>query len=74
MLPGGWEWLIILAIVLLIFGVGRIARVGGELGKGVSAFRQGIKEGQDETGKDAAEKKTETNRAYIGKRAPQDMN
>ncbi len=61
MLPGGWEWLIILAIVLLIFGVGRIARVGGELGKGVSAFRQGIKEGQDETGKDAAEKKTETN-------------
>ena len=32
MLPGGWEWLIILAIVLLIFGVGRIARVGGELG------------------------------------------
>ena len=61
MLPGGWEWLIILAIVLLIFGVGRIARVGGELGKGVSAFRQGIKEGQDETGKDASEKKTETN-------------
>ena len=44
-----------------IFGVGRIARVGGELGKGVSAFRQGIKEGQDETGKDAAEKKSETN-------------
>ena len=61
MLPGGWEWLIILAIVLLIFGVGRIARVGGELGKGVSAFRQGLKEGQDETGKDAAEKKPETN-------------
>jgi sec-independent protein translocase protein TatA len=61
MLPGGWEWLIILAIVLLIFGVGRIARVGGELGKGVSAFRQGIKEGQDETGKDAAEKKPEAN-------------
>ena len=61
MLPGGWEWLIILAIVLLIFGVGRIARVGGELGKGVSAFRQGVKEGQDETGKDAVEKTPEAN-------------
>ena len=61
MLPGGWEWLIILAIVLLIFGVGRIARVGGELGKGVSAFRQGVKEGQDETGQDAAEKTPEAN-------------
>ena len=57
MLPGGWEWIIILVIVLLIFGVGRIARVGGELGKGVSAFRQGLKEGQEE--KDAAEKKSE---------------
>ena len=42
------ELLIILAIVLLIFGVGRIARVGGELGKGVSAFRQGMREGQEE--------------------------
>jgi len=61
MLPGGWEWLIILAIVLLIFGVGRIARVGGELGKGVSAFRQGLKEGQDETAKDGTEKKPDTN-------------
>ncbi len=57
MLPGGWEWLIILAIVLLIFGVGRIARVGGELGKGVSAFRQGLKDGQDEASKETAEKK-----------------
>lgn len=43
------ELLIILAVVLLIFGVGRIARVGGELGKGVSAFREGLREGQEET-------------------------
>ncbi len=43
------ELLIILAVVLLIFGVGRISRVGGELGKGVSAFRDGLREGQDET-------------------------
>lgn len=43
----GWpELLLILAIVLLVFGVGRIARVGGELGKGVSAFRDGLEEGK----------------------------
>lgn len=43
----GWpELLLILALVLLIFGVGRIARVGGELGKGVSAFRDGLEEGK----------------------------
>lgn len=56
------ELLIILAVVLLIFGVGRIARVGGELGKGVSAFREGLREGQEETKEElpdaaAAEKK-----------------
>ena len=50
------ELLIILVVVLLVFGVGRIARVGGELGKGVSAFREGLKEGQDSTkAKDATE-------------------
>ena len=31
------------------------------MGKGVSAFRQGVKEGQDETGKDAVEKTPEAN-------------
>jgi sec-independent protein translocase protein TatA len=50
----GWpELLILLAIVLIVFGIGRIARVGGELGKGVSAFREGLKEGQDKNEKEA---------------------
>ena len=61
--PIGWpELLLILAVVLLVFGVGRIARVGGELGKGVSAFRDGLKEGQKSTAdKDAVDKKDEVN-------------
>jgi sec-independent protein translocase protein TatA len=42
------ELLLILAIVLLIFGVGRIARVGSELGKGVSEFRKGLNEGKED--------------------------
>lgn len=45
---GGWEWVIILVIVLLVFGVGRISKLGNELGKGISAFRQGVREGKDE--------------------------
>jgi len=50
----GWpELLILLAIVLIVFGIGRIARVGGELGKGVSAFRQGLKEGEEKDEKEA---------------------
>ena len=42
-LPGGMEWIIILVIVLLIFGVGRLSRIGGELGKGIREFRKGLK-------------------------------
>lgn len=44
----GWEWVIILVIVLLVFGVGRIGKLGSELGKGIRAFREGIREGEEE--------------------------
>jgi len=43
---GQWELLIILVIVLLLFGVGRIGKLGSELGKGIRAFREGVKEGR----------------------------
>ena len=42
------ELLIVLVVVLLVFGVGRIGKLGSELGKGVSAFRKGLREGQEE--------------------------
>ena len=45
---GPWELGIILVIVLLIFGVGRITKLGSELGKSVSAFRQGLRDGNEE--------------------------
>ncbi len=48
-LPGGWEWIIVLLIVLLLFGPGRIGKLLGELGKSVRAFRDGLSgEKQDE--------------------------
>lgn len=42
------ELVIILIVVLLVFGVGRISKLGSELGKGIQAFRQGMREGQAE--------------------------
>lgn len=42
------ELLIILAVVLLVFGVGRISKIGGELGKGIRAFREGVGEASKE--------------------------
>lgn len=44
---GGWEWLIILVIVILIFGVGRLAGLGPALGKTIRGFRKSLK-GEDE--------------------------
>lgn len=41
-LPGGMEWVIVLIIVLLLFGPGRIGKIAGELGKGIKAFRDGL--------------------------------
>jgi len=41
-LPRGAEWIVILLIVLLLFGPGRIGRIAGELGKGIKAFRDGL--------------------------------
>jgi len=49
-LPRGAEWIIILIIVLLLFGPGRIGKIAGELGKGIKAFRDGLGKGDQESG------------------------
>ena len=38
---GPTELIIILVIILIIFGVGRLGEIGGALGKGIRAFRRG---------------------------------
>jgi sec-independent protein translocase protein TatA len=39
---GTAELVIILVVVILLFGVGRISRVAGEMGKGIRAFKDGL--------------------------------
>lgn len=46
-LPGGFELVIILIIVVILFGVGRVGKIAGEMGKGINEFRKGLK-GEDE--------------------------
>ena len=45
---GTTELIIILVIVLLIFGVGRVSRIGSELGQGIREFRKGPTEGTED--------------------------
>ena len=47
-LPRGAEWIVILIIVLLLFGPGRLGKVAGELGKGIKSFREGISGQEDD--------------------------
>ena len=53
-LPRGSELIIILVIVLILFGPGRIGKLSGELGKSIKAFREGLNgENDDEKSTDA---------------------
>lgn len=47
-LPRGAEWFVILIIVLLLFGPGRIGKIAGELGRGIKSFRDGLANPDDE--------------------------
>jgi len=58
----GWELIIVLVIVLLLFGPGRISKIAGELGKGIRSFKDGLggeKEEEDEQGETPKERKEE---------------
>jgi sec-independent protein translocase protein TatA len=54
---GPTELIIILVIVLLLFGPGRIAKIAGELGKGIRSFKDSVSPDQEGESEEAAEKK-----------------
>jgi len=58
---GGWEWLIILVIVIILFGGSRLAGVGRALGQSIREFREGVSAGKDDKEKkdESSEGKTE---------------
>jgi sec-independent protein translocase protein TatA len=37
---GGWEWIIVLVIVIIVFGVGKLPQVGAALGQSIREFRE----------------------------------
>jgi sec-independent protein translocase protein TatA len=56
---GPTELLIILAIVLVIFGVGRVGKIGSELGNAIRQFREGLQSNKDEPKPEDKPTKTE---------------
>lgn len=56
---GAGELAIILVIVLIIFGVGKLPDIGAGLGKGIKNFKKGIKDDEDK--KDSSNDPTKLN-------------
>ena len=66
-LPG---LLLIAVVVLVLFGRGKVSNLMGEVGKGINAFKQGVKEGNDEI-KDAGRELTDETKREDAKRDAQ---
>ena len=48
-----WHWLIVLVVILLVFGTKKLGNMGGDIGKAVKGFKDGVK-GEGEENKPAA--------------------
>ncbi len=46
---GPWQVIIVLVIILILFGAGKLPRVMGDLAKGVKNFKKGLNEEDRET-------------------------
>jgi sec-independent protein translocase protein TatA len=56
---GPWEIALVLVIILIVFGVGKLPQVGGAIGKGLRAFKRGQRgEDEEEEEEEAKPKKT----------------
>ena len=43
---GHWEIILILVIVLIVFGAGKLPKVAGELAKGIKSFKSGLQDSE----------------------------
>jgi sec-independent protein translocase protein TatA len=56
------ELLIILVVVILLFGVGRIGKIGKELGGGIRAFKDGLQGKEDPKPEEKTEENSKENK------------
>ena len=41
---GHWEIILILVIILILFGAGKLPKVAGDIAKGIKSFKEGLKD------------------------------
>ena len=47
-MPGGWEWIVVLLAILLLFGGSKLPQLAKALGQSKRAFKEGLDEGARE--------------------------
>lgn len=47
-MPGGWEWIVILIVILLLFGGSRLPQLAKSLGQSKRAFKEGLDDAEEE--------------------------
>ncbi|MGD9784499.1 MAG: twin-arginine translocase TatA/TatE family subunit [Hyphomicrobiaceae bacterium] len=60
-----WHWIILLLIVLLLFGRGKISEVMGDVAKGIKSFKKGMADDDDAADARPAAPKTIDHRAGV---------
>ena len=53
---GAPELILILVIIIVLFGVGRISKISGEIGSSIRSFREGLQGGEDKDKKEEPKK------------------
>lgn len=61
-----WQLLLVLLIVLLLFGRGRIPAIMGDLAAGIKSFKHGVKEDNTDISNTSNQKKVDTTGAVSG--------
>jgi sec-independent protein translocase protein TatA len=71
-MPGGWEWLVILVVVLLLFGGSRLPQLAKALGQSKRAFREGQDEAEEEARLDKERRQRERLRSADAEQLEED--
>jgi sec-independent protein translocase protein TatA len=55
-----WHWMVVLLVVLLLFGGGKVSSLMGDFAKGIKSFKKNMAEGDDASMEESAEKPSGT--------------
>ncbi len=55
-----WHWIVVIAVVLLLFGRGKISELMGDMAQGIKAFKKGMQDDQPQTAETAKSEPVKT--------------